>query len=149
MSETDFNNLYEKIKLDLSAKFKTEAAGADILWGMSNQLAIMAAQKNDFSTMASIRRAEAWFQFQTGKNYVPVAAMAQEGELRIYEQIGIEKVQIVADTCCNECLKSNKKIIFITDAFEQKPIPNKACTRDMKDSQKMAWCTCTYVAVFK
>ena len=141
-----FNQLKDKIKLDLLKKFGREPSLGDSLWGLSNALIIEAIEKRDYDFLSHIYWCQSYFLYIENKNYIPTMELFFEIKLKQYQSSGFESVEIITcgEQSCTSCQKLEGKVINITDALATKPLPCKDCTFDLESVNEIGWCRCAY-----
>jgi len=89
--------------------------------------------------------AMATFMNQEGKEFFNFLQLSNLKQLKEFQSMGIEKVEIVSGEGCSSCRELNGKVLMVENAIKNMPIPNKNCTNSFSGG-KEGFCTCMYVA---
>lgn len=143
LEERDFT----KTRDDLAKRFGVPPSGGDVLWALSNRLAVQLMKGQDLGALNLLYFDMALFAQKQGEDVVTFRQQAARTELLRHKQGGIKRVEILpANDACKACEGQRGKTFTIDEALEQMPIPFRECTFELV-SGKPGWCRCTYLPV--
>lgn len=85
--------------------------------------------------------------YKLGNEFTSYLQHQAKLELMDLKQSGFDKVKISSVGSCEACQKLDGRVLAISDALKERPIPCLECTHE-SEKGKPGWCMCRYVAVF-
>ena len=145
-SNDEIDNLVEKTRIELTAKFGKPASLGDVGWGVANRLVVEAIKKNNMGFLRSIYFQMGLYLHNTGKDSSAVMENSFNIDLNEYKKSDVvKKVEVIATTeSCDYCKALNGKIFSISEALEKKILPCKQCIYKLNKNAKTGWCRCCY-----
>ena len=136
---------YEQYKNELEAKFKHTPNDRDTIWSIFNKLLLI--KHDNLHELKMLYYDMALFLNEEGKDFFKILQQAGIMELKQMQKDGyVEKVKILATPdSCSACRKQDGKVLTITDALKELPVPCNECSHIM-DNGKRGFCRCLYNA---
>ena len=109
----------------------------------------MIRNADDPQIKARLMESVAEYLSALGRDPRPVLAEMHKMELKIFKDIGFERVSIMCkDLACPACRKQNGKVVSIDQALIDMPLPHPGCTKKM-GPKASPFCRCKYFGEYR
>lgn len=129
-------------KNEISQQSNSEPDDVEVILSIYNDLI---QKNNDLQTLKMINYQIALYLNSEGRNYLKIRQESSKAELLYYQNLGVEKVEImtVGDQACENCKKLKNKIFRVSDALEIMPVPCTDCAFQLYN-ENYGFCRCYY-----
>lgn len=128
----------------------------DVLWSMYNSLELyqkdIDPEYDKKAVISEVLRKKQWmgfaaatYQARRGKDPKPYIEGAHHSAIQLAKlEEYVDGLTVQCPSCCDACMKFDKKT-FSLEFVEKTPVlPVKICTRQCEDNPKYTYCVCTY-----
>lgn len=148
---------YQRKEEQLQDKWGFKPSPYDVVWSVSNDLIVNGPNLEDVYDKTretlyfakSISFSQALYQLRRGNDPTSYLIGVNNYDIDLAKTlgIGIAKMEILGDKCCDNCAKLNGKTFSLEELKSKKILPNKVCTRKLNKDDKHSWCVCMYLTV--
>ena len=149
---------FEEERARLSQSYGFTADPCDTVYALMNRQVTWSMQVVNFDQLKMLYFQMALFVYEEGKDPFKLKQASIRSELHNWIQLaerGVfdrNRTRVTVITCraasCEECQKLGDATFSLHEALERMPIPVRACTYKLDQTNPYGWCRCVYELIF-